>query len=189
MAGEMPQSLRADALENRLEILSAARRLFASQGIGVTMRDVARAAGVGPATLYRRFPTKKHLVNEAFADELRECREIVAQGSADVDPWRGLCAIVERIGVLNARNHGFVEAFAAEYPELDAFVAHRAELLAHLRGLCGRAAAAGTLRHDFAFDDFVLVLLAGRGLSTLPARQREAAARRFAVLALDALRA
>lgn len=189
MAGEMTQSLRADALENRAEILIAARRLFASQGLGVAMRDVARAAGVGPATLYRRFPTKKHLVDEAFAGELRECRGIVAEGCADPDPWNGLSVIVERIGVLNARNHGFVEAFTAARPELDAFAAHRAELLGRLRELCGRAAAAGALRDDFSFDDFVLVLLAGRGLASVPARQREAAARRFAVLALDALRA
>jgi hypothetical protein len=52
-----------------------------------------------------------------------------------------------------------------------------------------RAIAAGQLRADFTLDDFMLVLLAGRGLTALPAADRPGAARRFAALTIEGLRA
>jgi AcrR family transcriptional regulator len=182
--------LRADAQENRDRALDAARALFAERGIApVTMREIARRAGVGPATLYRRFPTKQTLIDEAFAGELDACRGIVEDGCADPDPWRGLCSAIERLCVLNARNQGFVDAFMALNPQADAFAAHRAALLRMLTALTRKAQAAGRLRGDFVINDLVIVLAAGRGLASAPAAAREAAARRFAALAIDALRA
>ncbi|MGW0216291.1 TetR/AcrR family transcriptional regulator [Micromonospora chokoriensis] len=50
------------------------------------MREIARQAGVGPATLYRRFPTKQALATEAFAEQMDACRVIVDEGLADPDP-------------------------------------------------------------------------------------------------------
>src|SRR6478735_3090144 len=58
---ERSRPLRADAERNRERIVSAAARLFAEQGLSVPLEDVARAAGVGVATLYRRFPTRTDL--------------------------------------------------------------------------------------------------------------------------------
>ncbi|WP_313543547.1 TetR/AcrR family transcriptional regulator [Leifsonia aquatica] len=181
--------LRADAQDNRDRVLEAARRLFAERGIDVTMREVARHAGVGPATLYRRFPTKQILVDEAFAEELRACRGIVIDGCADPDPWRGFCTVIESISVLNGRNHGFVEAFLSASPSDQSFTVHRTALLQMLADLAARAQATGGLRPDFVIDDLVLVLLTGRALSTTPVDGRTAAARRFAALAIDAFRA
>jgi AcrR family transcriptional regulator len=181
--------LRADAQDNRDRVLEAARRLFAERGIDVTMREVARHAGVGPATLYRRFPTKQILVDEAFAEELRACRGIVIDGCADPDPWRGFCTVIESISVLNGRNHGFVEAFLSASPSDQSFTVHRTALLQMLSDLAARAQASGGLRPDFVIDDLVLVLLTGRALSTTPVDGRTAAARRFAALAIDAFRA
>ncbi|MFC4944605.1 TetR/AcrR family transcriptional regulator [Pseudonocardia sp. GCM10023141] len=186
----MPQKLRADAQDNRDRVIEAARALFSERGIGVvTMREIARRAEVGPATLYRRFPTKQLLVDDAFADELRRCRGIVDDGCADPDPWRGFCSVIERITVLNSHNQGFVDAFMAASPEVDTFAAHRAALLRMLVELAGRAQAAGGLRRDFVIDDLILVLLTGRGLAAAPPSVRAAAARRFAALAIDAFRA
>ena len=54
----LPHTLRSDALDNRERILDAARAVFAAEGLDVPMREIARRAGVGPATLYRHFPTK-----------------------------------------------------------------------------------------------------------------------------------
>jgi AcrR family transcriptional regulator len=181
--------LRADARDNRDRVLEAARRLFAERGIDVTMREVARHAGVGPATLYRRFPTKRILIDEAFAEELRACRGIVVDGCADPDPWRGFCTVIEGISVLNGRNHGFVEAFLSASPADESFTVHRTALLQMLSALAVRAQVAGGLRPDFVIDDLVLVLLTGRALSATPAVGRAAAARRFAALAIDAFRA
>lgn len=188
MTDRLPHLLRADAQDNRERVLEAARALFSERGIDVTMREIARHAEVGPATLYRRFPTKQLLVDEAFSDEMRACRGIVDDGCADPDPWRGFCSVIERISVLNVRNQGFVDAFLSANPEPDAFATHRAELHRMLAELAGRAQVAGGLRRDFVMGDLVIVLLAGRGLSSMVPSGREAAARRFAVLAIDAFR-
>ena len=189
MADRLPQMLRSDARDNRDRAVQAARALFAEHGMGVTMREVARRAGVGPATLYRRFPTKEDLIDAAFAQEIRECREIVEEGCADPDPWRGLRSVIERITALNARNQGFVDTFLKARPDTHALVAHRAALVDMLRDLVRRARASGGLRADADIDDVVLVLNAGRALASGAPPARARAARRFAVLAVDALRA
>jgi AcrR family transcriptional regulator len=153
------------------------------------MREIARRAAVGPATLYRRFPTKQLLVEAAFADELRACRAIVDEGCADTDPWRGFEAVLMRIGELNARNQGFVDAFMSMFPDTIDFSAHRIGMLRSLAALARRAKDAGALRSDFVIDDLVLILMAGRGLAAATPDQRVVAARRFSALAIDGLRA
>lgn len=188
MTDQLPHMLRADAQDNRDRVMDAAKTLFSEHGLTVTMRDIARHAGVGPATLYRRFPTKQVLVEEAFAQELRACRGIIDDGCADPDPWRGFCSVIERTVVLNVRNHGFVEAFMSEDREAGGFAVHRATLFRQLAGLARRARASGQLRSDFVIDDVVLMLVAARGLASLPFGSREAAARRFAALAIDGFR-
>ncbi|WP_336697935.1 TetR/AcrR family transcriptional regulator [Curtobacterium sp. USHLN213] len=181
--------LRSDARENRDRVLQAARELFGARGLDVTMRDVARHAGVGPATLYRRFPTRQDLVDAAFEDELELCRSIVLEGAALPDPWLGLRSVVERTVELNARNQGFVDALVAAGQVSDRLARHRAELLHAMAGLALRAKAAGRLRPDFVVDDLLLVLLAARGLGGDDPAERLGAARRFAALALDSFRA
>jgi hypothetical protein len=128
-------------------------------------------------------------VLEAFRDELDACSAIVREAAADPSAWRGFCSVIERVTVLNARNQGFTDAFMAEYPNAIDFAAHRAALTREIAAISRRAIAAGDLRADFALDDFMLVLLAGRGLATIPASDRVAAARRFSALAIEGLRA
>lgn len=159
--------LRSDARENRDRVLEAARALFARAGLGVTMRDIARHAGVGPATLYRRFPTKQSLILEAFMEELRACRSIVLDSAADPDPGRGFRSMVERLTVLNTRNRGFTDAFLTAHPDAVDFRAHRAEMTRVVAGVVRRAKAAGALRPDFTLGDVNLILLAGRGLTAI----------------------
>lgn len=188
MSAELPQ-LRADARDNRERILAAARSLFAEQGLGVGMREIAREAGVGPATLYRRFPTKQAVIDEAFAVELRACRQIVVDGCRDTDPWRGFTSVVRGLVALNVQNRGFVDAFTSAKSADSPLAAHRRELLSMLEGLARRAQRGADLRSDFVIDDLVLVLIAGRGLTALAAGRREPAAQRLAALMLDAFRA
>ncbi|GIF24057.1 AcrR family transcriptional regulator [Actinoplanes tereljensis] len=189
MADLLPQKLRADARDNRDRLLEAARELFSERGLEVPMREIARRAEVGPATLYRRFPTKQDLIDAAFTDELHQCATIVHDGCADPDPWRGLCAVVRGITELNAHNQGFVDAFVTSYPGAVDFTAHRAGMLHALADLCRRAREAGALRPDIVLDDLILVLMAGRGLASAPPEIRPAAARRLSALALEAFRA
>ncbi|MEU4579185.1 helix-turn-helix domain-containing protein [Nonomuraea sp. NPDC023979] len=60
----------ADAERNRERVLAAARRLYAGYGLGVSMACIACEAGVGKATLSRRFATREDLINAVFADRM-----------------------------------------------------------------------------------------------------------------------
>jgi AcrR family transcriptional regulator len=189
MPERLPHILRADAEENRESLLDAARALFSERGLSVPMRAVARAAGVGPATLYRRFPTRQDLIAAAFDDELRACSEIVRQASADPDPWHGIGTFLVRIGELNARNQGFTDAFMSAFPDSIDFTAHRGGILRSLDSLMTRAQDAGAMRPEIVLDDLVLLLMAGRGLTAATPAARLAASRRFSALAIESLRA
>jgi AcrR family transcriptional regulator len=139
----LPHPLRSDARDNRELILDAARALFAAEGLNVPMREIARRAGVGPATLYRRFPTKETLVTEALAGQMRACHAIVDEGLADPDPWHGLCLVIEKICELHARNRGFTAAFMSAFPSAMDFAADREYALRSIAGLARRARDAG----------------------------------------------
>jgi AcrR family transcriptional regulator len=185
----LPHPLRSDARDNRERLLDAARAVFATEGLTAPMREIARRAGVGPATLYRRFPTKEALVTEAFADQMSACQAIVDEGLADPDPWRGFRGVIEKICVLHARDRGFTAAFTATYPHAVDLAASRERTLTSIAALARRAKAAGALRPDFVLDDLVLVLMANGGIHATSPAARVAASRRFAALAVQAFQA
>jgi AcrR family transcriptional regulator len=185
----LPQKLRADAEDNRERILAAAQALFAAEGLGVPMREIARHAGVGPATLYRRYPTKQALATAAFAEQVRACEEIVEEGLAAADPWQGFCLVIERICELHIRHRGFTEAFLATYPDAAESSASRELTMKSMATLARRAKARGQLRRDFELSDLVIMLTAHRGLQAAAPATRTAASRRFAALTLQAFSA
>jgi AcrR family transcriptional regulator len=64
------KALRADASRNRERLLEVAAATFASDGVDASLEDIARRAGVGIGTLYRRFPTREHLVEAVYRREV-----------------------------------------------------------------------------------------------------------------------
>ena len=64
--------LRRDAAENRRRLLDAATEVFSAHGLDGSVEEVARVAGVGMGTLYRRFPTKQDLIDTLVGDMRRE---------------------------------------------------------------------------------------------------------------------
>jgi len=181
--------LRSDARDNRDRILDAARAVFATEGLNAPMREIARRAGVGPATLYRRFPTKELLVTEAFRDQMRACYAIVEEGLADPDPWHGFALVVEKLCELHARDRGFTAAFTSAFPHAMDFAEDRSRALKSIAELTHRAQDSGHVRPDVTLDDIVLVLMANGGIQASSPAARVAASRRFAALALRGLRA
>ncbi|CAL9541881.1 hypothetical protein SUDANB6_04278 [Streptomyces sp. enrichment culture] len=148
-----------------------------------------RRAGVGPATLYRRFPAKRDLIEAAFADQRHICHTAVRDALADTDPWRGFRNLVERICELHARSRGFAETFMAAYSEALDFAADRERSLRAVTGLTRRARQAGEPGTGFVVDDLGLMLMAHRGVLDLPPAHRLTASRRFAAYTVEAFRA
>ena len=83
-----PPAERADAARNRARVLAAAAELFRTRADprAVTMDDVARAAGVGRATLYRRYPDVASIAEALLGEHERELQEQLLRGAPPLGP-------------------------------------------------------------------------------------------------------
>src|ERR1700759_2379757 len=93
--GTSERPLRRDAERNRQRILAAAAEVFTERGLDATLDEVARAAGVGVGTVYRRFPDKETLVTELFRDRIDALVTVAEEACLAPDPWRGLISYIE----------------------------------------------------------------------------------------------
>jgi AcrR family transcriptional regulator len=181
--------LRADAARNRAAIVEAARAVFAEQGLDAPLDEIARRAGTGNATLYRRFPTRGDLIAAVFAERMVEQLDAVEAGLADPDPWAGFASYLTAVGAMQARDRGIADLVTMDVtsaPEIEAF---RARAFAGLVQLVDRAQAAGVLRADFTTQDVVLLLMANAGLLERAHDISTEASARLVHLLLDGLRA
>ncbi|PCC43855.1 TetR/AcrR family transcriptional regulator [Brevibacterium aurantiacum] len=173
------QKLRADAADNRARILTVARELFAERGIDVPMTAIARRAGVGAATLFRRFPDRRSLITEVFATQLTRCEAVLAKAAADPDPWRGFCSFVEALGRMQIEDRGFTEAFLSAFAEGQGIDEKRMHAEAVFADLVERAQKSGKLRPDFDPSDLMLIFLANGGVSEAPPEHARDLSRRL----------
>ncbi|MEU4513274.1 helix-turn-helix domain-containing protein [Nonomuraea wenchangensis] len=182
----MSQKSRSDARDNRARILAVARAAFAAEGPGVPIREIARRAQVGAATVYRHFPTKEALLAEVVAEPMALCSAVVEEGLAEADPWRGFCLVTERLMETRAGGRGLPGALTSRLPYLGA---ERERTIRLLLRLVRRAKEAGGLRADFVLEDLVLAMTASEGIRAGSPELRAAAARRFAALMIQSFRA
>jgi AcrR family transcriptional regulator len=158
--------LRSDAQRNRERVVDAARDVFAEQGLEASTNEIARRAGVGVATLFRRFPTRDDLVAAAFADKMHAYSVAIDEALADPDPWNGFCSYIQRICQMQADDRGFADVLTMTFPTAKAFEEERNRSADKLAELLDRAKAAGRLRQDFAHQDVPLILMANAGVVT-----------------------
>ncbi|WP_411093270.1 TetR/AcrR family transcriptional regulator [Streptomyces sp. 049-1] len=184
-----PPSLRADARHNRERLLEAAREVFAAQGVDAPMNAVARRAGVGVATLYRRFPTRSALVSAAFTEQLSVCAAAFEEALADPDPGHGLYTLLEQVCTTLVTDRGFDTVFMAGFPESLDHAEERACAEERLSQLIERARAAGQLREDFDPADIPLLLMAVNGLAGQPPEVALPGARRLLTYLFQAFQA
>lgn len=189
--GPHKPTLRADARQNRERILEAARETYAVHGVDAPVTAIARRAGVGVATLYRRFPTRDALVEEAFAEQLAQCVAVLDEALEDPDPWHGFCSVIEQVCAKQAHDRGFTAAFLSQFPGNAGYARDRTRAEQALAQLVRRAQDSGRLRADFALSDLPLLLLANNGvLAEQPSRQAAAAtSRRLVAYLLQSFRA
>jgi AcrR family transcriptional regulator len=182
------RALRSDAERNRRLVLEAAAEAFAEEGLDVGMAAIARRAGVGNATVFRRFPSKDALI-EAIVDEKLAELIAAAERAAEIeDPWDSLVDALEKTAALQARDHGFFQAteeFLLRHPDL--LRRHRPVYEAVDR-LVVRAQEAGVVRDDVTTLD-LLGLVKGSVVCLPPSRDlRDDGWRRYLSIMLDALR-
>lgn len=170
--------LRADAQRNRERVLDAATEVFAASGPDASVDEIAKRAGVGHATVFRRFPTKDDLVYAVVERHVAQMRALAEEALKSSDPGTAFFEFVRGVGAL-----------VMSTPGLHACVVHcgekpgTAELDELGRKIVARAQRAGAVRNDVAPGD--VQLLVRSVLTSAPAGEW----RRYLDVVLDGLRA
>lgn len=185
--------LRADARRNRDQIVAAAKQWFAVQGPDVPMEEIARAAGVGVGTLYRRFPDREALiravVRESLTISVAEARAALAE---EPTAWQALVRVLRQSRELRlivrlttaAQPAKTIVKDDEESSEL------RRAMIEVLDNVVHAAQAEGTLRTDIDTGDVsMLFMLLVRPVPLPDEETAELARERCTALVLDGLRA
>ena len=154
MADTAPEKrLRADAERNRRRILETAAEVFAERGLGVSLDDIAAAAGVGVGTVYRRFPDKDALIDALFEDKIGEVVEAARAALEIDDPWDSFETFVRAIAALQAKDRGLKEALTSADRGRDRVAFARGQIAPIAIRIIGRAQEAGVVRADLGILD------------------------------------
>ncbi len=181
--------LRADAERNLRRLLDAAREVFAEQGLGASVEEIARRAGVGKGTVFRRFPTKEHLISAIIADRLQEATALVTTLSEQADAGEALLAFMRAGAGLQSQDRGLFEALASSTHVEEQVLAAKARLLAVIGTLLARAQEQGAIRADVTAED-LLMLQCGSVQAAAPFQtQAPELWQRYLDIAFDGLRA
>lgn len=189
LVGDPERRLREDAARNRDAVLCAARHLFAERGIDVPLEDIARCAGVGIATLYRRFPDRGALVRAAFEPKMRAYAAAARAAAEAPDPWDGFAGYVRTVCAMQAADAGFADVITLTFPATAELDRELRAATAGINDVVERAKAAGKLRADFVLQDLVIVLMGNAGVVNATSAHAPDAWQRFVAYQLDAFRA
>jgi len=176
--------LRADAARNAERILRAARAVYGELGPEAPVEAVARRAGVGERTLYRRFPAKADLVRAALDQSIAEVLTPAIDDARRVDdPLRGLTQLIEAAIGLGVREQNLLTA-AHRIGALTADISD--SLNEALQELVRRGQRAGLVRPDLVADD--LPRLIAMLYAVLPTMDSDSGGwRRYVTLILDSI--
>jgi AcrR family transcriptional regulator len=153
-----PPRLRADAVRNRERILEAARKLMAEQGAEVEMADIAREAGVGVGTLYRRFPDKQALITELVREKFTSLRALIEEAldREDLSARQRLDLYIRSACAIQGRDRGLYEAMNTAVAAHAPVARATPGLISSLERLVEEARAEGGVRSDLTWEDVVM---------------------------------
>ncbi|QCH22329.1 TetR/AcrR family transcriptional regulator [Mycobacteroides salmoniphilum] len=153
--------LRADAARNRARVLEVAYQAFAEEGLGVSIDEIARRAGVGAGTVYRHFPAKEDLYRAVAEDQVGSVigkgRELLESAS----PGEALFGFLRVVMDWSSADQGLVDALSGAGIDVQALIPHIEEsFYAVLGDLLQAAQKAGTVRPDVGVHE-VKALMVG----------------------------
>lgn len=155
MTNEGP--LRADAQRNRERILLAAEEVFVERGANVALEEVAKRAGVGIGTLYRRFPTREELLAAAYSARFLLFAETSLSRDEQLDPLSAMRAFMEELVLHSNVYRGLAASLGTVLAVgTPGCVATRNEG----ERLLVRAQKAGVVRTDISFEEIICVAVA-----------------------------
>jgi AcrR family transcriptional regulator len=151
--------LRADARRNRQSVLSAAEAVFALQGVGAPIDEVALLAGVGVGTVYRHFPTKESLYEAVVVDRMERLLTEIAELGSSEDAGQAFFAALARIVEVATSKRDLADALSRAGVDVKAAAGEAFEALQRQVGdLLARAQAAGAVRRDVETADLIALI-------------------------------
>lgn len=164
--------MRADALRNRERLVEVAQSAFANNGIETSLEEIARQAGVGIGTLYRRFPRREDLIAAVLAErylKLAECALVLGGEDRDAEAalteW--LTLLVEHMAIYRGLSLVVKEAI---HDHATALGRTCQEMMDAGTALLERGQRVGAFRDDVTFYD---VMSLCSGIVTAVERRRE----------------
>ena len=180
--------LRADAERNRRRILDAAREVFAAHGAEAGVDEIARTAGVGVGTLYRRFPTKEELLGAVVRDRIDALIEHVERVIVADDPWDAFAAAMEVVAERVGRDRAVYDLLQAQPRLRSELGEERKRLRAVLGAVLARAQAAGVVRDDVVAADLPSLAAVAVRLPAWRLERQPGLWKRYLGVVLDGLR-
>lgn len=181
--------LRADARRNLALILAAAHEVFLEQGVDGSVEEIARRAGVGVGTVYRRFPTKEDLIDAIIAEHFASLAVLMRTHLEAEDPWEGFCGMLRETLGLFAENRGFKAVVGGRFADGEHPPPMVLELLEISNEIVARAQASGDLRADFAPTDLPLIFTGAGAVMDATRDVNPRLWERYLTMVLDGLRA
>ena len=180
--------LRRDAERNRQRVLQAASEVFTTCGLEVSLDEVARHAGVGVGTVYRRFRTKEELVEALFVDRIEAVAAVAECAATEPDPWAGLVSFIEKTAEMLAGDLGLRQMlmFASYGRDLVAYARQRNAPL--VQKLLERAQAAGQVRPDLSPTDIPFIVFTLAEAAEMARHASPGIWRRYLALVIDGMR-
>jgi AcrR family transcriptional regulator len=183
------RELRADAQRNRERIIAAALEVFAEQGLEASTAEIAKHAGVGEATLFRRFPTKDDLILAIVETQMDRMIEIATDCLEDPDPGAGFERFLYEVIERSVGDRGVLEGAKAECTVNAGLEDRRRAILGLMSSLVKRAQEAGAIRADLSGTDVGLLINAASSAAELPfPGLRDDLWKRYMRIILDGLR-
>ena len=177
------KALRRDAAENRQRLLDAAATVFSERGLDASVDEIARVAGVGTGTLYRRFPTKDALISELVRQLLSDLVAIATK-ALDVEDGSGLEQLMYGTGEVQASHRGCISRMWND----DETTALQSEYRRIVSELLAKAKEYGRIREDATQSDIDLTFWALRGVIETTRGVSDTAWRRHLALVIAGLR-
>lgn len=186
-AGCPRRPLRRDAERNRQRILTAAAEVFTERGLDVSLDEIAKHAGVGVGTVYRRFADKEELVETLFTDYVNNLASIAEHALEMPDPEEALLWFLDQWIDVMAGNMGLRQLlmFATYSGDRVSYARNRFAPL--VDALVTRAQASGHVRADLAGTDIPFIGLMLSSAAEYAQHMRPEIWRRYLMLFIDGM--
>lgn len=170
--GERPVSSlprRADAVANRAKVLAAARVAFTTEGLDVSLDEIARRAGVGAGTVHRHFATKAELIDAVLAAAVEDLVATASSYAESDDAGAALRAFLVHLVTEGAAAHELAARLRGGAGDVDAAVSGPvADLDRAMAILLSRARDVGGVRDDIDERDLGAIIAAAHAAYVHP---------------------